>query len=269
MLLAVAMPEWPWIAGWSSYALVSVVALLVMRRASAKIAGIGDQSHGFGQGTTLLAVAAAFLRQASAQLLLGAIGVCLAARIWFGGWSYWDAVIVAGMIATWPVQEWLVHILLLHLKPFTIAGQKIDLVIAILHREHHKNPWDPALGLTPAYIILAYVLAFIPAWLWLMPPGQALTLAIVFFCLALNYEWIHYLIHTSYVPKSFIYKRLWKNHRLHHFKNEHYWYGVTMLAGDALLGTQPSPAETPRSDSCLNIAPDDEAAELTEIKKAA
>ena len=36
---------------------------------------------------------------------------------------------------------------------------------------------------------------------------------------------------------------LWRNHRLHHCKNEHYWFGVTMLSGDRLLGTAPAVAD--------------------------
>jgi hypothetical protein len=36
------------------------------------------------------------------------------------------------------------------------------------------------------------------------------------------------------------YQRLVKNHRRHHFKNERYWFGVTMLGGDRLLGTAPA-----------------------------
>ena len=43
------------------------------------------------------------------------------------------------------------------------------------------------------------------------------------------------------------YARLWLNHRLHHFKNEHYWYGVTMLSGDRLLGTAPARDAVPTS----------------------
>ena len=35
------------------------------------------------------------------------------------------------------------------------------------------------------------------------------------------YEWIHFLIHTAYRPRTSVYKAIWRNHRLHHFKNEH------------------------------------------------
>jgi sterol desaturase/sphingolipid hydroxylase (fatty acid hydroxylase superfamily) len=75
----------------------------------------------------------------------------------------------------------------------------------------------------------------------------------LFFSLALNYEWVHFLIHTAYVPRTRFYRRLWRNHRLHHYKNEHYWYGVTMLSGDRLLQTLPI-ADVPRSETCRMLA---------------
>ena len=76
--------------------------------------------------------------------------------------------------------------------------------------------------------------------LGLVPLNTALSGNFITFLLILNYEWIHFLIHTSYVPKSWFYRRLWRNHRLHHFQNENFWFGLTMLSGDRLLGTLPS-----------------------------
>jgi hypothetical protein len=225
---------WLPIFGWTAYGLIAVAVLYVMRRESARITGIGENPHSFGPAISLWRAAADFSRQTAARLLIAVIIVCCFARVYVGGWNHQDAIVVVIAVATWPVQEWLVHVLLLHLRPFTIAGRKIDLLIAIQHRAHHTNPWNPSLGLTPAFIILGYVVGFMPMWMWLMPTGPALTLAITFFGLVLNYEWLHYLIHTSYVPRSSIYKRLWRN-------------------------TQPLPKQTPRSDSCLNIAKDEEA----------
>jgi sterol desaturase/sphingolipid hydroxylase (fatty acid hydroxylase superfamily) len=54
------------------------------------------------------------------------------------------------------------------------------------------------------------------------------------------YEWTHYLIHTSYRPKRRFYRYIWRAHRLHHFKNEHYWFGVTVHLADHVLRTFPA-----------------------------
>ena len=59
----------------------------------------------------------------------------------------------------------------------------------------------------------------------------------------LGYEWTHYLVHSDYRPRSRWYRSVWRNHRLHHYKNEHYWFTVTTAGtADRLFGTYPDPA---------------------------
>ena len=55
----------------------------------------------------------------------------------------------------------------------------------------------------------------------------------------LAYEWTHFLIHSKYRPRRAYYRLLWRHHRNHHFRNEHYWFGVTTDLGDRLLRTRP------------------------------
>ena len=88
--------------------------------------------------------------------------------------------------------------------------------------------------------------------LWL-PPSLAFTGLAFHLIMSLVYEWTHYLIHTRYRPRSKLYDRLWQNHRLHHYKNENYWLGVTMLLGDRLLGTQPSFRDVETSETCRSL----------------
>ena len=44
-----------------------------------------------------------------------------------------------------------------------------------------------------------------------------------------------------------------RNHRLHHFKNEHYWFGVTMLGADRLLRTAPQAEDVERSPTARTL----------------
>ena len=272
MLLATFPADQPWLVGSIAYAVIGAVVLWGLRRAYSVSAVPVEEaksdtngSHGFGTAVTLRKVAAEFFRLSCPRVIGLTLGASVVARLLIGEWNWWDPAIVAFIIAIWPVQEWLVHVFVLHLRPFMLFGRRIDPIIARAHRDHHRNPWNPTLGVTPTYIIWGYLIVLPPLWLLVLPPGQALTSAVTFFCLVLNYEWTHYLIHTSYLPKTRFFKRLWRNHRLHHFKNENFWYGVTMLSGDRLLHTQPIPSQTERSDSCLNIAAEEEATALTEV----
>ena len=47
---------------------------------------------------------------------------------------------------------------------------------------------------------------------------------------------------------------MWRNHRLHHYKNEHYWFTVTTAGtADRLFGTYPDPATVPTSPTAKNL----------------
>jgi hypothetical protein len=63
------------------------------------------------------------------------------------------------------------------------------------------------------------------------------------------------MIHTRYRPRLGYYQRLAHNHLLHHFRNEHYWFGVTMLQADRWLRTAPEPDAVPKSTLALALAP--------------
>jgi sterol desaturase/sphingolipid hydroxylase (fatty acid hydroxylase superfamily) len=47
---------------------------------------------------------------------------------------------------------------------------------------------------------------------------------------------------------------MYRNHRLHHFKNEHYWFAVTTPGlADRALGTYPDPQSVPTSPTAKNL----------------
>jgi len=183
---------------------------------------------------------AIFLQHGSPLLLLCATVPAVIWRIALGDWSVWDAVIVAAIVAVWPVQEWLIHVFLLHAKPITLWGRTVDLRIARMHRTHHGDPWNYRILFIPLHASIPLVPSEALLWFGVAPTrALALTGLAASLALGLHYEWIHFLIHTRVTPKTRFYQRLWRNHRLHHFKNERYWFGVTRLEGDWFLDTAP------------------------------
>ena len=69
-----------------------------------------------------------------------------------------------------------------------------------------------------------------------------------------HYEWVHLMVHTRVKLRTPYYKRLATNHRLHHYRNEHYWLGVTSNLGDRVLGTYPaSKSDVPLSDTARTL----------------
>jgi sterol desaturase/sphingolipid hydroxylase (fatty acid hydroxylase superfamily) len=67
------------------------------------------------------------------------------------------------------------------------------------------------------------------------------------------YEWCHFLIHSPYVPRGRHYSAIRRSHRLHHYKNERYWFGVTSNLGDRVIGTNPDPAAVKRSTTARDL----------------
>lgn len=43
------------------------------------------------------------------------------------------------------------------------------------------------------------------------------------------------------------------NHRMHHFRNEHYWYSFTMPQVDIAFGTGLADQPVPRSPTCRSL----------------
>ena len=195
-----------------------------------------------------------FQQHGSPRILIGASLVALALRLWVGAWSFYDLLPLIGLILYWPIQEWLIHVFILHFKPVEILGVKIDPRLSRKHRWHHRNPSNTELIFIPLHTYL-YSLASV-CFLWfLITPTSALALTGItaHFLLALNYEWVHYLVHCRLPLKSHYYRRLWRNHMLHHFKNEKYWYGVSRLQGDTILRTNPDPEAVESSATCRTL----------------
>ncbi|TWU56057.1 sterol desaturase family protein [Rubripirellula reticaptiva] len=241
---------------------VAVVGLFFWTRAftwtEADALPPADKKPGFGARIDLSTAARDMFKFWGPRVLVVVCLASLAVRIVVGDFAWSDLIVTVGVIVSWPIQEWLIHAWLEHRPPIRVGGREVELLITKTHRAHHRNPWDPRFGLTTTYFVIAFVggvpmMWAVPYLLGWLPIGAAMTGNLITFALILNYEWIHYLIHTSYVPKTRLYRRLWRNHRLHHFQNENYWYGLTMLAGDQVLGTQPKKSLAGHSDTVMNL----------------
>jgi sterol desaturase/sphingolipid hydroxylase (fatty acid hydroxylase superfamily) len=211
---------------------------------------------------TLRDCARAFIRFRSPQVLLAFLVAILAARIAVGEWSWMDLAVAGGLIAFQPFTEWLIHVTLLHSKPRRIGPLTIDLPTARYHRWHHRKPRILEAVLIPGRLIAGFLLPvmlvmWLVTWPWALAGGDHLalwlTLMAVSAVLTMTYEWSHFLIHTPYRPKSRYYRTIWRSHRLHHFKNEHYWFGVSSDAADRVLGTNPDHRTVPKSETARTL----------------
>jgi Fatty acid hydroxylase superfamily len=207
-----------------------------------------------------------FLRKQSPWAIGAGILVLAVIRLLVGDVTWRDAVAVAGMVAVYPFGEWAIHVFVLHAKPLRIGRRKVDTMAAQAHRAHHQEPndldmvalywWQAAflmLVAVPFTIGVGALIVTVVAGP--IPLGALISAALAGYCMIFLYEWIHFLIHTAYRPRSAAYKAIWKNHRLHHFKNEHFWHGVTNNLSDRVLGTNPDQREVTKSKTARTLDP--------------
>lgn len=196
-----------------------------------------------------------FWRHPSPYMISATIVVALVWRIQQGDWRLSDLWAPVVWVAMFPVLEWVIHVFILHWRPRKVAGVKIDSELARDHRRHHADPRDIPLVFIPWRSLIAVIAGDFAIALFAFPRlGQGLTFLFVVGVTGLAYEWSHYLIHSDYKPRTAVYKAVWRNHRLHHYKNEHYWFTVTSTAtADRLFGTYPDPGEVKASPTAKNL----------------
>lgn len=207
------------------------------------------------RGVTLTAAAREFWRHPSPWLLAVALVVSLVARILVGDFRFGDALLPVLMLAGFPFLEWMMHVIVLHWRPRRIGRFTVDPMLARKHREHHVDPREIPLIFIPLQSLYGALGSALIIGLWLIPrTALGLTFMVVTFAIGLVYEWTHYLVHTDYHPRHVIYRAIWRNHRLHHYKNEHYWFAVTTPGtADRVLGTYPDPQSIPTSPTARNL----------------
>jgi hypothetical protein len=208
-------------------------------------------------------VFAVFVNQRSPQILLAGTAIVAIVRVAIGGWSIVDLGIVAlTMVLTGPV-EWVLHLVLLHAPADSIRMQRFGTGTG--HRQHHLDPNDVGFILlrgvdafTFQLMIAASTAAWLPLSLWLLGLqvlGPSVTGVLASFVALAHYEWVHLLVHTRYRSKTRFYKRLTANHRLHHYRNERYWLGVTSNVGDRLLRSYPQhKSDVPLSETARRLS---------------
>ena len=195
-----------------------------------------------------------FFSRPGPRLIAKNAAVAWGVRAFLGPPVLSELAICAGVVAWWPFQEWLAHKYLLHLEPREIFGKKLDPLFSQKHRKHHVNPRDIDLTLLPMEVVRGAMPGNIAAWLLLAGVRrQAVTGIAAYATMALAYEWTHFIVHTGYKPKSEYAKKVRKNHRLHHYRNENYWLGFVAPLVDRVFGTDPDPRKVPASKTVRDL----------------
>ncbi|HEY0615290.1 MAG TPA: sterol desaturase family protein [Candidatus Elarobacter sp.] len=174
-----------------------------------------------------MATFAAFWRHGSNTLLL-VLALALSAAFAGHRLPFAPASLIAVAIgaAVFFVSEYTTHRFMLHAPP-----QRNAFVLTLQHRlhyDHHMTPNELRLLFLPVWFVIpvaALTLAIYVAATRRWDTSAALLLGSVLGLLW--YEWVHYVAHIPFVPKTPFGRWIKKYHLRHHFKNERMWFGVT------------------------------------------
>lgn len=142
------------------------------------------------------------------------------------------ALIFLGGMFFWTLFEYIMHRFVFH---WTAGSRRAKKIVYVLHGNHHHFPRDkerlfmpPVPSLILASVIFSLFYLLIGKNVFLFFPGFVLGY--------LLYGSMHYAIHAWNPPFKWM-KPLWRNHHLHHYKNDHRGFGVSTTIWDRVFGT--------------------------------
>jgi len=141
------------------------------------------------------------------------------------------AIFIFGMFF-WSFTEYILHRFVFHYHPQSERGKRINYV---LHGNHHEYPRDKERLFMPAVPSLIIASIFFLAFFLIMG-NMAFPFFPGFMLGYLIYGSMHYAIHAMNPPFKWM-KSLWRNHHLHHYKENDLGFGVSSTLWDHVFGT--------------------------------
>lgn len=155
-------------------------------------------------------------------------------------------------VALFYMSEYLTHRFFFHMAP--PRHPFLRRLIHRLHYDHHEHPNDLHLLFLPIwYSVPQLVIMGAAGWGLSGSLTVGAALAAGSSTLLLYYEWTHYVAHRPITPLTPWGRWMKKYHLWHHFKNEHYWFGVTNPSLDVVLGTYREVGDVEKSPTARKL----------------
>ncbi|HTD35730.1 MAG TPA: sterol desaturase family protein [Candidatus Elarobacter sp.] len=193
-----------------------------------------------GSNTVLLLIALALIALFAAHALAFAV-------------PFGFALLAIGALVFF-VSEYTTHRFMLHAPP-----QKNAFVLRLQHRlhyDHHVNPSELRLLFLPVWFVVPVAALTFGIYFAITREAAASVALLLGSVLGLLwYEWVHYVAHIPFVPKTPFGRWIKKYHLWHHFKNERMWFGVTNPSMDLVGRTYARVDEIDRSSTTRVLYP--------------
>ncbi|PFD38758.1 fatty acid hydroxylase [Bacillus cereus] len=158
---------------------------------------------------------------------------------------------LAGVVF-YTLNEYVTHRFLFHIKP--PKNRFLLKMLRRLHYDHHVYPDDLKLLFLPVwYSLPGFAIYLFVLYGFTKSVTVTLSFGIGMIIMLLVYEWKHYIAHKPIRPFTKFGRWLKKQHILHHYKNEKYWFGVSNPVYDFLFGTYKDGKDVELSETARNL----------------
>ena len=190
-----------------------------------------------------------FLRHGSVAALVAGVLVETLAFL-LGGIAVRPLMIVLGALMFY-FSEYGMHRFAFHAPP--LAWPRLRKLQHRLHYDHHVEPDRLDLLFLPIWFLLPN-LAVATGLFALIFGADASASALFGMMLAiLHYEWVHYVAHIPYQPRTRLGRWIKQYHLRHHFISEKHWFGVSNPTLDRVFGTFTGPADVEKSGTTRQL----------------
>jgi 4-hydroxysphinganine ceramide fatty acyl 2-hydroxylase len=191
----------------------------------------------------------AFLRHGGVAALL--VAVVIEGLAFLTGWIVPNVALILLGALLFYLSEYGMHRFAFHAPP--VPWPWLRKMQHRLHYDHHVEPNRLDLLFLPIWFLvpnLAIATALVALVFGAQPSASALfgmMLAI------LHYEWVHYVAHIPYQPRTRFGRWLKQYHLRHHFISEKHWFGVSNPTLDHVFGTFREPGDVQKSDTTRKL----------------
>jgi sterol desaturase/sphingolipid hydroxylase (fatty acid hydroxylase superfamily) len=190
-----------------------------------------------------------FLRHGSVAALIG--GAALLVLVFsLGRAAVQPLMILLGALMFY-LSEYGMHRFAFHAPPLSWAP--LRRMQHRLHYDHHVEPNRLDLLFLPIWFLAPNLV--VATGLFALIFGSEASLSALFGMMLaiLHYEWVHYVAHIPYQPRTRLGRWIKQYHLRHHFISEKHWFGVSNPTLDRVFGTFRDPGEVEKSGTTRNL----------------
>jgi 4-hydroxysphinganine ceramide fatty acyl 2-hydroxylase len=184
-----------------------------------------------------------FFRHGSVAALL--LGVAVETLLWLLGVVALQPVMIVVGALMFYLSEYGMHRFAFHAAP--LSWPLARRLQHRLHYDHHVEPNRLDLLFLPIWFLVPNLAVAATLFALLFGLQAAFSALLGMMLAILHYEWVHYVAHIPYQPRTRLGRWIKQYHLRHHFISEKHRFGVSKPALDGVFGTFRGPAVSEKS----------------------